>query len=316
MTALRALAEGSMKKLIARSESGERRNFLKTALAGAVIGAGLLRERGSAVAASSENPLPELPEGDSPLLRMQRDVQRAMKKPVAERKWAMAIDVRKCCGCNACGVACVAENALPPGVTYRRVPEVEFGNYPAVSRYFMPSQCMQCDKPPCMKAANSAAPGSVSKRPDGIVAIDYKKFRGRKAFDAAAKACPYGALYYDDGRFYTDGTPAMQPYEKMESFDSGVPLKRVKGQKSAPAGSGRKCHFCLHRLENGMLPQCVTTCIGRGAYFGDLNDRDSLINEVLAKNKGKVVRMREQRGTEPRVYYLWDDPAFVAAYHP
>jgi len=72
-----------MKKLIARSESGERRNFLKTALAGAVIGAGLLRERGSAVAASSENPLPELPEGDSPLLRMQRDVQRAMKKPVA-----------------------------------------------------------------------------------------------------------------------------------------------------------------------------------------------------------------------------------------
>jgi hypothetical protein len=52
-----------MKNLKTRSKGEERRTFLKTALAGTVIGVGLLREGGSSVAASMENPLPELPEG-------------------------------------------------------------------------------------------------------------------------------------------------------------------------------------------------------------------------------------------------------------
>ncbi len=292
-----------------------RREFFKAFLTAAVTAAAA-GKLANAEAASGDESLPELAEGEAVLLRMQRDLQRALKKPVAERKWAMVIDVRKCIGCNACAVACIAENALPPGVTYRRVPEMEYGSYPELSRFFMPSQCMQCDKPPCLKAANAVVPGSMSKRQDGIVAINYQKFRGRKAFDAAAKVCPYNALYFDDGRFYTERNQTTQLYENGPSYDYGVPLRRAKGQKSPPVGGARKCHFCVHRLENGMLPECVTTCIGHAAYFGDLNDPQSVINEVLAKNKGKVVRMREPRGTEPRVFYLWDDLAFVAAYHP
>ena len=52
-----------MKNLKTSSKGEERRTFLKTALAATVIGVGLLREGGSSVAASMENPLPELPEG-------------------------------------------------------------------------------------------------------------------------------------------------------------------------------------------------------------------------------------------------------------
>ena len=63
MTVLRAFEVGSMKNLKTRSKGEERRTFLKTALAATVIGVGLLREGGSSVAASMENPLPELPEG-------------------------------------------------------------------------------------------------------------------------------------------------------------------------------------------------------------------------------------------------------------
>lgn len=304
-----------MKKLSVTKKAEERRNFLKTVLAGAVIGAGLLAKRERAEAASSEKPLPELPDGESPLLRMQRDLQRALRKPVDERRWVMVIDQRKCVGCNACRVACVTENALPPGVTYRTVPETQSGEYPKVSRFFMPTQCMQCDKPPCLGAANAVSRGSITKRPDGIVAINYRKFRGRKAFQAAVKACPFKALYYDDGRFFTEGTPAFQPYEKRESYDYGAMWKRVKGQNNPPIGGGRKCHFCLHRLTASMLPVCVTTCIGRAAFFGDLNDPQSLVSELLEKNRAKVVRIRENRGTEPRVYYIVDDPALAAAYH-
>ena len=304
-----------MKNLKTKSKGEERRNFLKTVLAGPVIGAELLRERKTAVAGSSENPLPELPDGDSPLLRMQRDVQRAMKKPVEQRGWVMVIDGRKCVGCNACTVACIAENGLPPGVTCRTVPEAELGEYPKVQRFFMPTQCMQCDKPPCLEAANRVAAGSITKRPDGIVAIDYRKFRGRKPFNAAVKACPYRALYYDDGRFFTDGTPAEQPYEKAESYDYGATWKRAKGQNSAPVGGGRKCHFCLHRLAVGMIPTCVSTCVGRAMFFGDIKNPQSLVSELLAKYKDKVLRIRENRGTEPRVYYIVDDPALVAPFH-
>jgi len=304
-----------MKKARVPETKEDRRNFLKLVLAGAAVATGLPARKAEPALALAEKPLPELPAGDGPLLRMQRDIQHALKKPVDQRGWVMVIDGRKCVGCNACTVSCVAENAAPPGVTYRTVPEVEIGDYPNVKRYFMPTQCMQCDKPPCLEEANRVSPGSITKRPDGVVAIDYRKFRGKKAFNAAAKACPYKALYYDDGRFFTDGTPALQPYEKRDSYEYGAAWKRVKGQNTAPVGGGRKCHFCLHRLGASMVPACVSTCVGRAMFFGDIKDPQSLVSELLAKHKDKVLRIRENRGTEPRVYYIVDDPPLIAAYH-
>ncbi|MBI3015641.1 MAG: 4Fe-4S dicluster domain-containing protein [Candidatus Tectomicrobia bacterium] len=250
------------------------------------------------------------------LLRMQAEIRRALQKPVEQRGWIMVVDGRRCVGCRACVVACVAENVLPPGVTYRSVPEIEFGSYPEVKKYPMPTQCMQCDKPPCLPAANAIAPGSIIKRPDGIVAINYAKFRGRAAFRAAAKACPYKALYYDDGSFYTQSTPALQAYERTVGHDYGHHwVREPKKASGPPAGGGRKCHFCLHRLNAGLLPVCVSTCIGRALYFGDKNDAQSLVNELKEKNKNKILRVRENRGTEPRVYYVTDDPQFIAGFH-
>jgi len=95
-------------------------------------------------------PLPARSGGENALLRMQRELQKALTKPVHERRWAMAIDLAKCIGCSACTIACVAENKLPPGVVYRPVIEEEIGEYPHVSRTFMPRPCMQCESPPCV----------------------------------------------------------------------------------------------------------------------------------------------------------------------
>jgi molybdopterin-containing oxidoreductase family iron-sulfur binding subunit len=64
----------------------------------------------------------------------------------------------------------------------------------------------------------------------------------------------------------------------------------------------RKCHFCLHRLAEGMLPACTTTCIGRATFFGDANDPNSLVADLIASPN--VMRLKEDMGTEPRVYYL------------
>ena len=53
---------------------------------------------------------------------------------------------------------------------------------------------------------------------------------------------------------------------------------------------------------NHVLPQCVTTCIGGANYFGDLNEPDHLINKMI--NRGNVTILKEEEGTNPKVFYL------------
>jgi molybdopterin-containing oxidoreductase family iron-sulfur binding subunit len=226
---------------------------------------------------------------------MQKDLQRAVKKPLEDRRWVMAIDLRKCVGCSACTIACKAENALPPGVVYRPVLEEEIGQYPNVSKRFTPRPCMQCDNPPCVPVCPVKA---TYKRPDGVVEIDYNQCIGCRY---CITACPYQARYFDFGEFYTDGTPGSpEPYETSPAPEYGKKWPRKEGK--SPIGNVRKCQFCLHRLNVGMLPACVTTCIGGATYFGDSNDPESLVSGLIGKPN--VMRLKEEMGTKPKVYYL------------
>lgn len=282
-----------MRKPKALKKAHGRRTFLKAVLATAVA-AGVIGKATRSEATPAERPTPELPDGESPLLRMQRELQRAMKKPIHERRWVMVIDLRKCIGCSACTIACVAENKLPPGVVYRPVIEEEIGTYPNVSRRFTPRPCMQCDNPPCVSICPVKA---TYKRPDGIVEINYNQCIGCRY---CLHACPYGARTYDFGEFYTLGTPKVESYEKLPSFEYGQEWPRE--EKRSPVGNARKCHFCNHRLEAGMLPACVTTCIGYATFFGDANDPESLVSNLISKPN--AMRLKEELGTQPKVHYL------------
>ena len=284
----------------ARPLAGSRGEFLRWTAAAAAV-AMIVPGRAKAVDAkpspSSPQDLPELPEeteGEAELLRMQRELLRAMEKPVGERKWVMVIDLRKCSGCDACTIGCKAENQLPPGVVYRPVVEEEIGTYPNVRRRFLPRPCMQCEKPPCTPVCPV---GATWRRTDGVVAIDYEKCIGCRY---CLVACPYSARTADEGAFYTEGTPAIQPYEEQVSPEYNGGFRRA--DHGSPVGNARKCHFCLHRLEAGQLPACVTTCIGLATYFGDANDPDSLVAELVGRPEAR--RLKEELGTDPRVYYL------------
>jgi molybdopterin-containing oxidoreductase family iron-sulfur binding subunit len=246
---------------------------------------------------SSPSELPTLPpprEGESEMLRMQRELVAAMRKPVDERRWVMVIDLRKCSGCDACTIACKAENQLPPGVVYRPVVQEEIGTYPNVRRRFLPRPCMQCEKPPCTPVCPV---GATWRRADGVVAIDYDKCIGCRY---CLTACPYSARTVDKGVYYTKDTPALQPYEEQSSPEYDAGYRRADG--SSPVGNARKCHFCLHRLEAGQLPACVTSCIGHATFFGDANDPGSLVAELIGRPEAR--RLKEELGTQPRVYYL------------
>ena len=247
----------------------------------------------------------EVLEQQDVLLRMQDELQRALKKAPEERRWVMVIDLRKCVGCHACTIACIAENKLPPGVVYRPVLEKEIGVYPNVSWMAIPRPCMQCDNPPCTPVCPVNA---TYTNDEGIVVVDYEQCIGCRACIAA---CPYGARTSDFGLTYTQDLPVANGmivgreiadgYERVANFEYEKEWER-EGHRSSPIGNARKCHFCLHRIHAGMLPSCVTTCIGRATLYGDANDPDSLVSEMI--HLPNAIRLKEELGTEPRVYYL------------
>lgn len=279
--------------------AGARRDFLRAGIAAGALGTlAVAREAEAKEAEKQASPPdtaldPELAKRNS-ILRMQVELQRAIQKPLEQRRWVMVIDLARCAGCHACTVSCIAENRLPPGVVYRPVLEEELGRYPNVRRRFIPRPCMQCERPPCVPVCPV---GATAKRPDGIVQIDYDRCIGCRY---CLTACPYSARVADFGERYTDGTPKPQPYEEAAGFEYGKKRARRKGR--SPEGNARKCHFCLHKLEAGMLPACTSTCVGLATFFGDANDPNSLVSELLASPR--VMRLKEEMGTEPNVHYL------------
>ncbi|NOY13151.1 MAG: 4Fe-4S dicluster domain-containing protein [Deltaproteobacteria bacterium] len=238
----------------------------------------------------------------SVLEQMRADIERALAKPLEQRRWAMIVDIEKCVGCHGCTAACKAENKTPHGVDYRFVKDAEDGEYPDVKHYFMPNLCMQCDKAPCVEACTD---GSVTKGVDGVVRIDYAKNTGDPKVTAA---CPYGVMSTDEGDYYTKGTPKLEPYEDAATFEYG----QEAGRKDK-IGKNRKCHYCLHRIEAGMLPACVSTCIGEANYFGDLNDPESLVAKLAGK-KGIYI-FGADFGTDPITRYLGADEYHCAMCH-
>ena len=108
--------------------------------------------------------------------------------------------------------------------------------------------------------------GATFKRKDGIVLVD-----GDRCVGCAycVQACPY------DARFINHDT-----------------------------GKADKCTFCSHRVEAGLLPACVETCVGGARIFGDLNDASSDISRRLKAAAGTVSVLKPEAGTTPRVFYI------------
>jgi molybdopterin-containing oxidoreductase family iron-sulfur binding subunit len=236
---------------------------------------------------------------------MQRDLKRAQKKKSSDIKWGMVIDIARCIGCHACTLGCVAENKLPPGVVYRVVLEEEVGTYPYVRRRFIPRPCLHCQNPPCVKACPVTA---TYQDEQGVVRMNYERCIGCRY---CLVACPYAARTSDFAEWYTANTAelpgklygqkaAANGYEAHPAAEYGK--KWPDRDDDSPVGNARKCHFCLHRLKVGMLPACVTSCVGRATFFGDRTDPNSLVFEMIGSPR--VFRLKEELGTLPAVYYL------------
>jgi phenylacetyl-CoA:acceptor oxidoreductase subunit 1 len=211
-------------------------------------------------------------------------------------RYVMIADLRRCVGCQTCTAACKETNATPPGVQWRRVLDLEVGEYPEVSRIFLPTGCQHCADPPCMQVCPSTA---TRQRADGIVTVDYDLCIGCAY---CAVACPYEA------RFKVD-----KPQFAFGESPSAVERARFDERK---LGVATKCTFCADRIDAGLAagkrpgrdpeatPACVNSCISGALIFGDIEDTESEVWRLLAENKS--FRMHESAGTSPGFYYLWD----------
>lgn len=104
-----------------------------------------------------------------------------------KKRFGLVIDLQKCTGCNACTVACKAENKVPDGVFRTRVREEEFGVYPNVKLVIRKDSCMHCQDAPCIKMCPTGAShytefGTVEVDPDLCAGCRY-----------CVVACPYHA---------------------------------------------------------------------------------------------------------------------------
>jgi molybdopterin-containing oxidoreductase family iron-sulfur binding subunit len=210
-----------------------------------------------------------------------------------ERKWVFMIDLNRCDGCKKCTEACINEMHVPPAwgePSYEgRQPWIQvFDN----GEFFLPVPCQNCQNAPCAKVCPV---GATFYSEDHIVLIDQDRCIGCRICMAA---CPY------ERRFFNWFDPPVTPEELKIQYspDYNVPHRR---------GVVEKCIWCRHRLEMGRLPACVEACTKAGMralFFGDMNE-DVVTNGVETYKfsdmiKNGYVRLKEDLGTEPRVYYL------------
>lgn len=195
----------------------------------------------------------------------------------------MVIDLRTCIGCQACTIACKAENATPPGIFWTRVLEQEVGKYPSSRRVFLPVLCNHCNNPACRDVCPT---GATYRREDGLVLIDYDKCIGCQA---CIVACPYQVRdLWDDKRSYFPGV--RTPFEEV-------------GYQKFRVGAVQKCTLCAHRIDQGLEPACVATCPTSSRVFGDLDDPYSDVARLIGT--GKTFRLRPEIGLDPSIFYLF-----------
>lgn len=225
-------------------------------------------------------------------------------------RYGMVIDLDRCMGCRACMEACKVENNTPQASFFMYVFRFEDGKFPNTRVWFMPRPCMHCDNAPCVKVCPV---GARFKREDGLTATDWDRCIGCRYCEVA---CPYGVNYFNwydpEDVSYLDWKEDPELAELMgdENLPYANPdLQLAYGPENRrTAGGGQmkgvmsKCTFCIHRIEKGLLPACVANCPTGALHFGDLDDPDSAISQLLRERPS--FRLLEDAGTEPRVHYI------------
>ncbi len=164
------------------------------------------------------------------------------------KEYTLIVNAKDCFGCNTCEVACKQEHNLSAGPRLIRV-------YPDGPRQIEGKLQLRYVVAHCIHCTqppcqDACRVNAINKREDGIVLINQELCVGCKD---CVDACPLGVIYFSEEQ-----------------------------------GIAQKCDLCIDRIEQGLLPACVSACPGYCIYFGDLNEVVKRIGklELLVRYKG------------------------------
>jgi phenylacetyl-CoA:acceptor oxidoreductase subunit 1 len=246
---------------------------------------------GSAIVAPLVTTGPLSPFADLKQTALEGEAPERSAHAPGEYHWGMVIDLDRCIGCEYCLRACCATNDVNPDKPWNIVvPEETSDGQP----FYFSRPCLHCQNAPCVEVCPVRA---TYHREDGLVVMDYDRCIGCRYCEVA---CPY------DARRFNWETPTYEnPY---------VPTWGIPEVERRPRGVVEKCTFCIQRIDAGMeegltpgvdweaTPACINVCPVGARVFGNLKDPQSEVSKIIANNP--TIRLREELGVEPSVYYI------------
>jgi Fe-S-cluster-containing dehydrogenase component len=244
----------------------------------------------------------------------------------------MAVDINSCIGCNACVVACQAENNIPV-VGKEQVNKNRAMHWIRIDRYFkgepedpnievvyQPLMCQHCENAPCEQVCPVAA---TVHDTEGLNTMVYNRCIGTRY---CSNNCPYKVRRFNyldwhskDPRGWAKPWLNIPDTQQLEMVDK---IKRMVFNPDVTVrmrGVMEKCTYCVQRihtvqtnkgnqhppvpLEDGdIITACQQACPTQAIVFGDLNDPESKVTKLQRNNRAYPIL--SELNTRPRTWYL------------